>query len=340
MRRSVVIVISLFAIAALGATALAASPGPTGLEKAKLVQELNTDRLLATQGVVGTAVGIEPGGAHSVLVLVEDASVSVPSSLDGVRVRRLVTGPIGALHHRDWHDGGPGNDDGGDDTSNIDPTSRFDRPVPIGVSTGHPDITAGTIGARVIDSSSAVYALSNNHVYADENRAKLGDPVLQPGPFDGGTTPDDDIGTLSDYVEILFDGSDNVVDAAIASSSTSLLGNATPSDGYGTPSSTITTAVVDMRVQKYGRTTALTDGRVKGVNATVNVAYDSGTARFVNQIVIGGGGFSRGGDSGSLIVTTQGSQPVGLLFAGGFGSTIANPIDAVLAAFSVTVDGS
>jgi len=34
------------------------------------------------------------------------------------------------------------------------------RPVPIGVSTGHPDITAGTIGARVTDGVN-VYALSN-----------------------------------------------------------------------------------------------------------------------------------------------------------------------------------
>jgi hypothetical protein len=70
--------------------------------------------------------------------------------------------------------------------ASIDPTGRFDRPVPIGVSTGHPDITAGTIGARVKDSDGNIYALTNNHVYADENRASIGDKVLQPGAFDGG----------------------------------------------------------------------------------------------------------------------------------------------------------
>lgn len=69
----------------------------------------------------------------------------------------------------------------------------------------------------------------------------------------------------------------------------------------------------------------------------------SGVARFVDQILIGGGGFSAGGDSGSLIVLNakgaNARQPVGLLFAGGSGFTVANPIDAVLDRFGVTIDG-
>jgi len=58
--------------------------------------------------------------------------------------------------------------------------------VPTGVSTGHPAITAGTIAARVTDGIN-VYALSNNHVYADENQAALGDEMIQPGTYDGGS---------------------------------------------------------------------------------------------------------------------------------------------------------
>jgi len=94
---------------------------------------------------------------------------------------------------------------------------------------------------------------------------------------------------------------------------------------------------------KYGRTTQHTKGRVQGINATVNVGYDVGVARFVGQIVIGGGGFSAGGDSGSLIVAQGGAddrKPVGLLFAGGGGVTIANPIEAVLDEFGVTIVGN
>jgi hypothetical protein len=76
----------------------------------------------------------------------------------------------------------------------------------------------------------------------------------------------------------------------------------------------------------------------------VNVNYGApGVALFVDQIIIKPGNFSAGGDSGSLIVVQKGGaarSPVGLLFAGGFGITVANPIDAVLLAFHVEIDGS
>ena len=221
------------------------------------------------------------------------------------------------------------------------PTLWCERPVPIGVSTGHPDITAGTIGCRVTDGTN-VYALSNNHVYANENLASIGDNVLQPGTYDGGVDPDDAIGTLFAFEPIVFHPrARNTIDAAIALTSIDMVGNATPSGGYGTPNSTTTAAYVNQLVKKYGRSTGLTEGEVYALNATVRVGYDSGTARFVGQIVITPGGFSDGGDSGSLIVTDdEACNPVGLLFAGSSSYTIANPIDLVLDAFpGITIDG-
>ncbi len=219
--------------------------------------------------------------------------------------------------------------------------------MPIGVSTGHPAITAGTIGCRVKDDAGEAYALSNNHIYANENNATIGDAVIQPGTVDGGTSPADDIGTLSDFEPIVFSTSaNNTIDAAIALSSTALLGNATPSDGYGTPKSATVTPAINQKVMKYGRTTGLTKGSIALLNVTVNVGYDSGVARFVDQIAIQPGSFSAGGDSGSLIVLNpkgKGSadkrKAVGLLFAGSVLFTIANPIDAVLDRFEVTIDG-
>ncbi|HYR12865.1 MAG TPA: CARDB domain-containing protein, partial [Mycobacterium sp.] len=63
-------------------------------------------------------------------------------------------------------------------------------------------------------------------------------------------------------------------------------------------------------------------------------------ARFVDQLIISPGGFSGGGDSGSLIVTDDGSMnPVALLFAGSASVTIANRIDLVLNRFGVAIDG-
>ena len=230
----------------------------------------------------------------------------------------------------------------------MDPPARFDRPVPIGVSTGHPAITAGTIGARVTGGG-AVYALSNNHVYANINLATIGDAVIQPGTFDDGSLSDDEIGTLFAFVRIGFGDSDsNFVDAAIVLVHPDSLGNATPADGYGAPSSGTASAAVNMRVMKYGRTTGQTKGRVRGINATVRVNYGApGVALFTGQIVIGGGGFSAGGDSGSLVVRESDASPVALLFAGSSRVTIANPIDAVLAELAaaaevalLTIDGS
>jgi hypothetical protein len=224
------------------------------------------------------------------------------------------------------------------------PPRWYERPVPIGISTGHPDITAGTIGCRVKDASGNVYALSNNHVYAASNNASIGDNVLQPGTYDGGVDPDDAIGTLADFEPIKFDGSDNTIDAAIASSTTSLLGNATPAGGYGTPSSTIVGAVLGQQVQKFGRTTQLTQGVITGVNVTLSVGYGPGkTAKLVKQIIVEDWTrFIGGGDSGSLLVTNDTDcNPAGLLFAGNESGimAVANRIDLVLERFGVTVDG-
>jgi hypothetical protein len=220
------------------------------------------------------------------------------------------------------------------------------RPAPIGVSTGHPNITAGTISCRVTDGTN-VYALSNNHVYADENNASIGDNVLQPGSFDDGEDPRDAIGVLTDFEPIqwwLTTLGLNTIDAAIALTSTDNLSKATPPDGYGTPKSATAAPVVGMEVQKYGRTTGLTTGQITGVNAMVSVGYNSGTAMFIGQIIIGPAGFSAGGDSGSLVVTKsdnpdEDKKPVGLLFAGSATMTVANPIDLVLTRFNVTIDG-
>ncbi len=319
------------------------SPADPQVKAVMAVQERVTDDLLRRPGVIGTGTGMTADGKPAIVVLLKSESLAkeaaLPPTLDDVPVVTLVTGEIKALRGR---------------RPSVDPTARFDRPVPIGVSTGHPAITAGTIGCRVKDAQGNVFALSNNHVYAATNfldctpnpgvyDCALGDPVIQPGTFDGGSSPADDIGTVADFEPIDFSpGATNTIDAAIASSSTALLGNSTPSDGYGTPQSQTVAARVGMRVMKYGRTTGQTRGRISAINATVDVNYGApGVARFVGQVVISGS-FSAGGDSGSLIVGARRAdrgKPVALLFAGSTNTTIGNPIDLVLNRFGVTVDG-
>jgi len=59
-------------------------------------------------------------------------------------------------------------------------------------------------------------------------------------------------------------------------------------------------------------------------------------ATFVNQIYVASN-FIRSGDSGSLMVTETGNNPVGLCFAGGSGSSFANPIGPVLQKLGVSI---
>lgn len=318
----------------------AGSHGPydyssVSFDAAVSLQEQVTDGWLARDGVVGTAIGVD-GTGHAVLkVYLSDFAVSTfPQFVQGVQVVPEVTGRFVAL---------PGNAD----SESVDPTSSFPRPVPIGVSAGHGDVTAGTIGARVTDGG-RTFALSNNHVFAANNGGQEGDNLLQPGVVDGGRDPDDVIGTLFDYEPLQFCRallcSLNKIDAAIALTSPEDVGSETPDGGYGSPRTSTIEAKLGMSVQKYGRTTGYTVGQVSGLNATIDVAYVSGTARFEDQIVITGRGFSAGGDSGSLIVSKglllADRRPVGLLFAGTQTTTLANPIDLVLDRFDVRIDGN
>ncbi|HLG08318.1 MAG TPA: fibronectin type III domain-containing protein, partial [Gaiellaceae bacterium] len=324
-------------LAALVAVALASAssgqpagpagpPGgsPPGLDAAIAAKERHADRLLDSPGIAGIGVGLNPAGKPVIRIYVEAPDVTgVPDSLEGIPVQRVTTGVLRARA----------------------PTDRFPRPVPIGVSSGHLDTATGTLGARVTDGTN-VYALSNNHVFAAINSARVGDGIIQPGNVDGGSDPADRIGTLHDFQTINFtDGTTNTIDAAIALTSTTNVGTATPADGYGTPSPITTAAFVGQAVQKYGRTTGLQLGTVAEINVTLDVCYVFliicfEDARFVNQIAVTPDAFSASGDSGSLIVTQGGSQPVALLFAGGEGRTIGNPIDLVLQRFGVTIDGA
>jgi hypothetical protein len=222
-------------------------------------------------------------------------------------------------------------------------TSRI-RPAEGGYSVGHRDITAGTIatcvydilpGGRVSPPSHGIgiprryYILSNNHVLANSNAANLGDPILQPGPYDGGAMPADQIARLSRFIPINFLPSRqiNLVDAAIAEGRFHDLDREIYWVGYVRGWRRRSDVKVGTIVQKTGRTTNYTVGRITAVKATVDVGYGGGkVARFSDQIVTTN--ISAGGDSGSL-VTSLDNVAVGLLFAGSSIATIVNQIEHV-----------
>jgi hypothetical protein len=233
--------------------------------------------------------------------------------------------------------------------------ARRVRPVKGGYSVGHHKITAGTIGTCVYDLLPGgsisppihgigvpprFYILSNNHVLANNNAAAPGDPILQPGPYDGGTLPADRIASLSRFVPITFEppfpraSHKNLVDAAIAEAPFHDLDREL--SWIGTvrgwrPKAGVTVGTL---VKKVGRTTNHTVGRILAIGATMDVGYGGQVARFLDQIVTTN--ISAGGDSGSLVVTLD-NVAVGLLFAGSPVVTIVNQIENVRALLRVEV---
>ena len=108
------------------------------------------------------------------------------------------------------------------DVVEIGEVELLTRPLKPGDSIGHYMITAGTAGAFIYANNKKVI-LTNNHVAANISftigaRARIGDPVLAPGRYDGGkitmTDAQDTIGSLMAYVP-LDPFNENTVDAAL-----------------------------------------------------------------------------------------------------------------------------
>jgi len=201
---------------------------------------------------------------------------------------------------------------------------------------------SGTLGSLVKDSSNAQYILSNNHVLADSDQATPGEDISQPGLIDNNCRP---ATIVADFTVAPHLGTN--VDAALAA----LRNGQMDSNGtileIGTPSSSTSAAGNGTLVAKSGRTTGLTCGSVQSTSTSVKVQYQQGcnsgkkfTVTYTNQVVVGGSGFSAGGDSGSLIVTQTGKHPTALLFAGSSSTTIGNPIGDVLAQVSSSLGKS
>jgi hypothetical protein len=198
-----------------------------------------------------------------------------------------------------------------------------------GSSVGHYSGPTGTLGAWVRGADGQPVLLSNAHVIAATNAGQPSDPILSPGPVDGGTDPDDRIATLrASWSIVPASMGTNRVDVALA---------APARDEYVTPDITgigLITGEADAAlgdaVWKSGRTTGVTTGEVIGIDAVVDVWYGDFLARFTGQTVIGPGSFSAPGDSGSVVVNGE-RKAVGLLFAGSRSDTIMNPIREIVA---------
>jgi hypothetical protein len=213
---------------------------------------------------------------------------------------------------------------------------------------------AGTLGA-LVSLNGTQYILSNNHVLARSDKGVVGEAISQPGLIETNcsTTGTRTVANLSQFFN-LESGPLPKVDAALAQvvggmvdsgGNILLLGdtltNGVPNPGAPVQGSGIT-PVVAMAVAKSGRTTGLTCSTIFAVNMAGTVPYYSScgasttafSVDFTNQISVTGGNFVGEGDSGSLLVTQDTAEAVGLLFATNDQDALANPIGDVLNAFT------
>ncbi|MEW6624277.1 MAG: hypothetical protein AB1420_14305 [Bacillota bacterium] len=245
------------------------------------------------------------------------------------------------------------------------------RPLRPGCSIGHYAISAGTLGAVVKDKKTgSPLLLSNNHVLANitdgrDGRAKEGDPILQPGAYDGGKADEDVVAHLYRYSPIyklqtestcplamgavsvantIFkavkpsysmklmktEARDNIIDAALAKP-IGIVRDDILEIGRVTG---VKDPVLGEKIRKTGRTTGYTEGIVRAVDVTMRVALGQNSfAMFSEQAL---SNIKSGpGDSGSLILNHE-NQALGLLFAGSENATLFNKISNVMKGLDIT----
>lgn len=340
------------------------SKGPEDYQRVGQIRKLVEDDFMRRQNVVACGVGFKTVAGQDILEPCVKVSVRekkpisalsvddvIPEDVDGVPTDVVETGQIEAY---------------GLDRQNVL------RPLRPGISIGHRDGTAGTLGA-VVERAGQRYILSANHVLALLNEGVLGDPIYQPGPSDGGDEKHT-VAVLAEYIPIRFsDGTADTAAAAISAQAaepqgcsailSTLLSNATssppkptlpvlsgnqldaalarPVDGItlnpdivdlGGPPSGITNPMLGMKVVKSGRTSGLTEGQIVQTDVTVDVRFGGRTARFHNQMMTTP--ISDPGDSGSLVLDFE-RGAVGLLFSGSSSVSICTPIQVVLSALNV-----
>ena len=329
----------------------------------ELVQK-SRNRLLSMSNVAGVGVGYKQIGAQStgepaVIVFVEKKmprrkmrpGQEVPFKIEGVDTDVIEIGKIKLL--------------GSDRTVRI-------RPVRPGASIGHYKVTAGTLGAVVRDRATGkLLILSNNHILANgttgfDGRAAKGDPIFQPGAYDGGGERDR-VASLYRFVGVFRSEEEAMhcpVAQAAAMSASALLSVVRPDyrlklfKAFATENivdcavalpdspNLIDPAIMDIgpvrgaaevkpndTVKKSGRTTGITTGRVVAIGTSLKVTMENDTeAWFGDQVVTNMK--SGPGDSGSLVLNGD-NQAVGLLFAGSEQYSIFNRIQNVIDALQV-----
>ncbi len=222
-------------------------------------------------------------------------------------------------------------------------SARKTRQDPIcgGISVANVAVTAGTLGAIVKDSASgAPLILSNWHVLHG-GTGRVGDDIVQPGPFDDNNIARNKVGQLlRSHLGLAGDCAVSTIEGRKVA--LDLLELGVTIDSIGKP------ALGDVIV-KSGRTTGVTYGQVSRIEGLFKLNYDGLGERTIGGFEIEptpdypapGNEISKGGDSGSAWLGVDlksgkiGTTMLGLHFAGSVNASGASEFGIACYAHSV-----
>lgn len=216
---------------------------------------------------------------------------------------------------------------------------------------------AGTLGCLVRDAAGQMYGLSANHVSGLSNYAEGGEKILAPGHMDitpAGCDPFT-IGVHHRGLPMVHGSPANVNISQNSDAAVFLIRDpervSSSQGGYYDTPSAVSIPVGGMQVEKVGRTTGYTTGRIIGespapqpIGYQVAAVGGNATVYFNNVMMVfgeNGAPFSQAGDSGSLVVSrNEAGEPcaVGLVVAGtSSGYSLILPIAPILEALQMTL---
>ncbi len=284
-------------------------------EYVKAIIGHDRDRIHQIPGVIGTGISHSDitgiGKGHHLVVYLEHEDLSIirqlPSKIHNIPVTYQVKGKIRALSCG----------------SRFGFASRY-RPLQGGSSISPLyGWTTGTIAGFPQLPNGQHVLLSNNHTIAPDNpglhTAQVGQSITQPGNADYGTN-NDIVGNVAKWIPIIsgsiFDS--NKVDCAYATILPDISINQINLCGFDI--NYTVPPFVGMSIKSAGKVTGCTYGTITELDASVQVDYSvtdtPAYARFTGQIETSPN-LAQKGDSGSVIVTSDTNNAVGLLFAAG-----------------------
>jgi endonuclease G, mitochondrial len=208
-------------------------------------------------------------------------------------------------------------------------------PIVPGVSVGHPDISAGTVGCVVYDAHSGTpYILSNWHVLNGPT-GNIGDPVVQPGRHDDNRVERNKVGRLvRSHLGVAGDCAIATIDRRRLTPEIFDLGVAVERLGE---------AQLDDKVVKSGRTTDVTFGIVKRIHVTVQIDYEQAGTKDIGCFEIGpdpgkpAAEISMGGDSGAAWLGVERGRATNIMLGLHFAGEVGDEPDHALACYSASV---